>query len=62
MECVPQKRSGKLCPMLLISQRRRTRDMTIGFGMGGHYLTRKDSMNSKQTGLDWEGKKKKWTG
>ena len=43
MEYVPQ-RSGKLHPMLLMSQRR-TRDMTIGFGMGGHYSTRKNSVN-----------------
>ena len=61
MECVPQKRSVQQCPMLLINQRR-TRDMTIGLGMGGHYLTRKDSVNSKQQWPDWAGKKKKWTG
>lgn len=33
-------KSGKLYPTLLTSQRR-TRDVTIGFGMGGHYSTEK---------------------
>ena len=59
MECVPQ-RSGKLHPVLLMSQRRRTGDMTIGFGR--EVITQQEKIQWVESNSDLTGKDKKQTG